>query len=333
MRKREELIGSRFGKLLVIEFDEEKYKEDKRNRGVYSYNFICKCDCGKEVSANTQNLKSGKSTSCGCSRIDNNKKIKNITNNRYGRLVVLDRNKEISILRKRSYWNCKCDCGNDTLASLASLENGCKKSCGCLHRESSSISNKRNGIEKNGTFKDYVVSSFSLEYFNIIWSEQNTLRPEQLSHSTRDRIKLNCEICGETYEIATYNFTNGNQRHCWKNKSKGEVYIEQFLISKNIIFEKQKSFEDLRGLKNGKLRYDFYIPKLRLIIEVDGIQHREIVKCFGGEEGFKKRTTHDSIKNKYAKNIGFTIIRLEYEKHMKEQELIDMLISNPIFQY
>lgn len=52
--------------------------------------------------------------------------------NRYGRLVVLNY-KEIR--NRRSYWTCKCDCGQVIDARGDHLTSGNTKSCGCLYKE------------------------------------------------------------------------------------------------------------------------------------------------------------------------------------------------------
>lgn len=57
-----ELIGKRFGRLVVI----ERESKDKRHP-----HLICKCDCGKQVSVNVEQLLLGKTKSCGCFRIEN----------------------------------------------------------------------------------------------------------------------------------------------------------------------------------------------------------------------------------------------------------------------
>lgn len=56
-----DLIGKRFGKLLVIQ-------EDTNNQTTLR-KVICQCDCGKEKSIATRDLKSGRVTSCGCDRV------------------------------------------------------------------------------------------------------------------------------------------------------------------------------------------------------------------------------------------------------------------------
>jgi hypothetical protein len=65
------LIGNRYGKLVVIGKDEEKSK----TMG-YSY-WICKCDCGREVSVRGGSLTFGHTKSCGC--VSREKTIKRST--------------------------------------------------------------------------------------------------------------------------------------------------------------------------------------------------------------------------------------------------------------
>ena len=56
-----DLTGQRFGQLIAVR------PTSKRQKGCIVWE--CKCDCGKTTFANTNNLRSGNSTSCGCSRI------------------------------------------------------------------------------------------------------------------------------------------------------------------------------------------------------------------------------------------------------------------------
>ena len=59
MRKSPDLIGCRFGKLVVLKFD--KYENRK---GMW----ICQCDCGRQVRVSTNGLRCGNTKSCGCKR-------------------------------------------------------------------------------------------------------------------------------------------------------------------------------------------------------------------------------------------------------------------------
>jgi hypothetical protein len=65
------------------------------------------------------------------------KKIKDIRGERFGRLVVEDFS-HISLDKGRNaHWDCRCDCGINTVVSSSSLRTGVTKSCGCIAREES----------------------------------------------------------------------------------------------------------------------------------------------------------------------------------------------------
>ena len=59
-----------------------------------------------------------------------------LTGQRFGRLVVISKDEEVSKQKKVAYWNCICDCGNITKPIRGdSLRNGNTQSCGCLQKE------------------------------------------------------------------------------------------------------------------------------------------------------------------------------------------------------
>lgn len=60
--KKVDLTGQKFGYLTVLRFDENS--ENKRTK------WICSCKCGNLTSVQTQQLKSGKTISCGCRRYE-----------------------------------------------------------------------------------------------------------------------------------------------------------------------------------------------------------------------------------------------------------------------
>ena len=63
------------------------------------------------------------------------KKRIDLTGQRFGRLVVISLNEEVSKQKKCSYWNCKCDCGNETIVLGKYLRKGRTQSCGCYKNE------------------------------------------------------------------------------------------------------------------------------------------------------------------------------------------------------
>ena len=92
-----------------------------------------------------------------------------------------------------------------------------------------------------------------------------------------------------------------------------ELYILKILQRGKVIFEREKTFVDLR---KGKYRYDFYIENCRgrkVLIEVDGEQHFKQVKHFQKTRSdFKKTQEHDRRKNGYALAHDYILIRIPY---------------------
>lgn len=64
-------------------------------------------------------------------------KFIDLTGNRYGRLVVVERaeNRITNSGQTKAMWKCLCDCGNEKIISAMDLKSGKVNSCGCLRKE------------------------------------------------------------------------------------------------------------------------------------------------------------------------------------------------------
>lgn len=69
------------------------------------------------------------------------KPIKNHTNEVYGRLTALE---FVERKKSKTYWKCKCSCGNEIIIPITYLTTGDTRSCGCLRKEL----NKENGQKR-----------------------------------------------------------------------------------------------------------------------------------------------------------------------------------------
>lgn len=94
------------------------------------------CDaCGKETFISAPTLEQGKSKSCGCIQYQNrpkgknSKKFQDLTGQRFGKLVVERYDSDEP--SRRTYWICKCDCGNTKSVRALYLKQGDTASCGC----------------------------------------------------------------------------------------------------------------------------------------------------------------------------------------------------------
>lgn len=116
-----DLTGQKFNSLTVVEIAGKT--KDK------STIWKCRCDCGAETTAITNELTSGHKKSCGClKRVSH---AENLKGQRFGRLTVFKRygtSKD-----RKALWKCKCDCGKTTVVRSIDLKSGNTKSCGCMH--------------------------------------------------------------------------------------------------------------------------------------------------------------------------------------------------------
>lgn len=117
-----DLTNQRFGRLVAL-------KKGKKDKAQHQY-WICRCDCGNIVEVNSDNLRRGMTHSCGClhSELIHQTRFKDLTGERFGKLVALD----YEIIDNKTYWRCQCDCGNITIVARTNLLNGHTQSCGCI---------------------------------------------------------------------------------------------------------------------------------------------------------------------------------------------------------
>ncbi len=114
-----DITGMRFGKLTAIRPTDQRGSRR-------STMWLCRCDCGGEITAELGQLTAGYRKSCGCL---SHPARKDLTGQRFGRLTVTGyAGKENGMHR----WRCVCDCGKETVAGQSLLQNGRTKSCGCL---------------------------------------------------------------------------------------------------------------------------------------------------------------------------------------------------------
>lgn len=105
-------------------------------------------------------------------------------------------------------------------------------------------------------------------------------------------------------------------------ESKGEKLITDILTKNNICLIRQKTFDELYGIGNGNLSYDFYIPNLNILIEFQGEQHYKPINYFGGEKQFEIQQEHDKRKREYAKDNGIKLIEIPYWDFENIEEIL-----------
>lgn len=142
--------------------------------------------------------------------------------------------------------------------------------------------------------------------------------------NNRIKVSIHHSECGSDYLVTPKDFLRGNRCPICK-QSKGERKVESVLKSKEVEYEIQKVYEDLK-VRGKYLPFDFYLPNENLLIEYDGIQHFKEVPYFGGAKKLKDQQRRDNLKNKYAEYNGIKLIRIPYT--YTEEEIKTVIFSH-----
>ena len=301
------LSGLSFNNLTVL------YKVNTDERETSNTLWKCVCICGNETTLRANQIVNGFVKSCGCLKIQNTKNalIKDLKGQRFGKLLVI---RQKCSTNKGVIWECVCGCGSKVDVLGTRLINGVTKSCGCLQKEKI----------KSLKFQDLTGEKFGM--LTVLHREGY-----KYSKSGHPRITWKCQCdCGNTIIVNGGDLTSGDTRSCGclkQGKSSIEYKVNQYLDSHNINFKSQYKFDSLKGVHNGHLSYDFYLPNHNTLIECQGQQHEKSIEYFGGEEQFVIQQEHDKRKREYAEKNGYRFLEIWYYDYNNIENLLDKELS------
>lgn len=283
-------IGNTYGYLTVIARAENS--KDGRAR------WLCKCKCGNEVVVSGKSLRSGNTKSCGCYKKDHPAMRADLTNKRFGKLLVLG---EPKVGTRGTIWKCLCDCGNICYKVSADLVHNNTKSCGCYK------------AELHSTMNDLTNQNFG--ELTALYSDTVAKDGQRIWH-------CKCS-CGKEIDVRAGALRSGKIKSCGCKTSKGNLEIRKWLENNQIDFEQEYTFKNLYN-KNSKnlLRFDFAIfkeKKLIGLIEYNGRQHYEPIDFFGGVDNFIEQQKRDNLKMEYCKNNNINLFIIKYNEDIKEK--------------
>jgi hypothetical protein len=119
---RENIIGQRFNRLVVIEDDGTRSAKGE-------IRWLCQCDCGNLYHALGYRLRNGRTKSCGCLNDEKKReRFKDLSGTETDNFKIIDR---AYSKNQRVWWNCICrHCGNELILSNNDINH--YTSCGCL---------------------------------------------------------------------------------------------------------------------------------------------------------------------------------------------------------
>lgn len=251
------------------------------------------CSCGNVIEVTSAAIRKGHTRSCGCLKKEKTieRCTKPMVGKTFGRLTVLE--KAYTKKGKGAYYKCQCSCGNIVTVQGAMLRRGNSRSCGCLAKDNAAKKCSEGFIGRR--FGKLVVIKRA---------------PNRKGHSTRWICQCDC---GGIIETTRSSLLVGETLSCGCIKSKGEWKVSNILTENNIVFEKQKTYDDLRNKDWGILRYDFYIPDGNYLIEYDGQQHFYYNnQGWNDKEHHEKVKENDKIKDDYCRENKIPLIRIPY---------------------
>lgn len=119
---RENIIGRRFNRLVVIEDDGTRSSKGE-------IRWLCQCDCGNLYHALGYRLRNGRTKSCGCLNDEKKReRFKDLSGTETDNFKIINR---AYSKNQRVWWNCVCKhCGNELILSNNDINH--YTSCGCL---------------------------------------------------------------------------------------------------------------------------------------------------------------------------------------------------------
>jgi very-short-patch-repair endonuclease len=152
------------------------------------------------------------------------------------------------------------------------------------------------------------------KYWN--YEKNNNVNPRDVFKSSEKKFWFSCGKCKYDFKSALHDISKG--RFCPFCKNKTEIIVYEFLLENNFNIIKEAKFDWCKNEEtNYHFRFDFVIEDLKLIIEVDGIQHFKDVKHF--KNGFKENQERDKYKMELATKNNYSIIRIVQEDIFKNK--------------
>lgn len=185
--------------------------------------------------------------------------------------------------------------------------------------------------EKKKTGKDVRCLECATVFYKAEWQLNQTARhycsrecanrghAKFLSKHTLDRLK--CAYCNQTFNQSKpsqkycstacnsrSNLKTINSKEPRKSKTRPELAFKEMLEFNDIEFVFQKWVSWKRGWKKW---YDFYIPSLNLLIEIDGVYwHGKGVETGNLNKQQWRTRLNDRLKTILAKSRGFNLLRI-----------------------
>ena len=219
-----------------------------------------------------------------------------MSNQIYKNWKILQRAEPPAHIKNKSasvWWLCECiNCKNQKVLNGTEIRSNKSGACKC----------------KNKTNSEHQLTTNKIK--NEIGNKYGKLLVKSFAYVKNSHAYWNCECeCGKQVIVKGNALRTQAIQSCGCQRSRKEAEISIILNNKNIIYQREYSFEDLKD--KGKLRFDFAIfnqdNKLIGLIEYQGQQHYEPNNIFSRNGLLQK---HDNMKLDYCKKHNIPLLLL-----------------------
>lgn len=214
---------------------------------------------------------------------------------------IIEKDIELTQLKHKGYWKCKCLICNSIRSVRADSLNRKCRDCAMKTRNNS----------------NYVQDNLIGKKFGL-WTVID--KSEQKNYWI-----CKCE-CGTIKKVFRGNLIQGTSKSCGCVSSWGEKQIIYWLNYFNIEYKKEVCFDDFKTDLGGHPRFDFVLyqkGQIFCIIEYDGVQHQKYDNNWKmSQKDFERLQYIDELKNQYCKNNNLLLYRFNkntiLEKEIKQ---------------
>jgi len=259
-----DLVGKKFGKLLVLE---------RINKELKIGLWLCRCDCGNNRKVSSGHLNSGLTISCGC-----HYRASSIVNKKFGKLKVLS-----FVYRKNNhtYWECLCVCGKIIISNANNLKRGNTRSCGCYSAKLQEKTNlkkygTKSSFQNKKTRKKFEMNN--IKKYGVPYPAQNLEISLKTARSQKNcyilcHWKTNQElICQASWEKKVVEYLNINKIDFnWKPEifsvivnNKRRKYFPDLYLVNNDIWVEIKGYKREVGMKKWNYFHKYIKPNSEL---------------------------------------------------------------------
>ena len=162
-----------------------------------------------------------------------------------------------------------------------------------------------------------------------IWSDKNKKSPYEYTPHSQQKVWWKCPDSKHKDYFRDINSSGKYNFRCPScDFSKGEKRIEDWLNIHLITYESQKAFNNLIGLGNRNLTYDFYLPKQNLLIEYQGEFHKQNIVPNQTKEQFKYQQEHDRRKKQYTIDNNINFLEIWYWDFNNIESILEKEVNN-----